>query len=255
MEKVLLNIDKGIATVTINNTKALNALSVDVMEEIIETFNKIDRDASVVVAVITGAGDKAFAAGADLTTFETATQETGITMSKLGQLLCDTIAHCRVPVIAAVNGVAFGGGMETTLACDIRLAAENAKFGQQEVIWGIMPAWGGTQRLPQLVGKSDAMKILLTGEPINAQEAYRMGLVSGVYPQADLMNQAYELAKKIVNNGPDNVRFIKKVVAEGETYITRAGLAMEGEMLGRCFNSGEPWKRVEKFLANSKKKN
>jgi len=252
MSQVLLKIEDGIATVTINRPEALNALTLEVLEEIGRVFAEIDKDPSVVVAVLTGAGDKAFIAGADIGLFLTLDQHNAQIGSKMGQVVCDRIAYCSVPVIAAVNGFAYGGGMEFALACDIRLASENAMFGQQEVLWGNFPGWGGTQRLPGLVGRSDAMKIILTGEAINSAEAYRIGLVSGVYPQAEFMNRVYELAKKIVKNGPDNIRYAKKAVAEGARYVSSAGLALENELWGRCFASDEPKKRVQRFFAKSK---
>lgn len=253
MSEVLLKIQDGIATVTINRPEALNALTLDVVEEIGRAFAGIDRDPSVVVAVLTGAGDKAFIAGADIGLFLTLDQPNAQKGSQIGQLVCNSIAYCSVPVIAAVNGFAYGGGMEFALACDIRLASENAMFGQQEVLWGNFPGWGGTQRLPRLVGQSDAMKIILTGEPINSAEAYRMGLVSGVYPQDGFMDSVYELAGKIVRNGPDNIRYAKKAVVEG-IRISSAGLALENELWGRCFAGDEPKKRVQRFFAKSKGK-
>lgn len=252
MEKVILTIDNGLATVTINNVKTHNALAVDVLEGLIQAFTQIDKDSSVIVAILTGAGDKAFAAGADLSTFMTTTPEDAIEMSKLGQAACNSIAYCSVPVIAAINGVAYGGGMEVALACDIRIASENAKFGQQEANWGIIPAWGGTQRLQMVVGQSDAMRIILTAEPFDAQEAYRMSLVSAVYPQAELMDRSYEMAKKIVAIGGAHIRYAKKAMAQGANYVTKAGLALENELIAHCFRLGTPKKRVEKFLAKKK---
>ena len=252
MSQVVLIIEDGIATVTINRPDALNALTLEVLEEIGQIFTEIENDPSVVVAILTGAGDKAFIAGADISLFLTLDQTNAQRGSKIGQVVCDRIAYCKVPVIAAVNGFAYGGGMEFALACDIRLASENAMFGQQEVKWGNFPGWGGSQRLPWLVGRSDAMKIILTGEPISSAEAYRMGLVSDVYPSAELMDKAYELAKKIVKNGPDNIRYAKKAVSEGARYVSTAGLALENELWGRCFASDEPKKRVQRFFAKSK---
>jgi enoyl-CoA hydratase len=252
MSQVLLKIENGIATVTINRPEAMNALNLEILEEIGRVFDDIGRDPSVVVAVLTGAGEKAFIAGADISIFLTLDQANAQKGSKMGQVVCDKIAYCNVPVIAAVNGFAFGGGMEFALACDIRLASENAMFGQQEVKWGNFPGWGGSQRLPGLVGRSDAMKIILTGEPVSAAEAYRLGLVSGVYPQAEFMDRVYELAAKIVKNGPDNIRYAKKAVAEGARYVSSAGLALENELWGRCFAGDEPKKRVQRFFARNK---
>ncbi|MFZ5643743.1 MAG: enoyl-CoA hydratase/isomerase family protein [Bacillota bacterium] len=252
MGHVLLKIEDGIATVTINRPEALNALNLDILQEIGQAFDEIEKDPSVVVAILTGAGDKAFIAGADISIFMTLDQPTAQKGSKMGQVVCDKIAYCSVPVIAAVNGFAYGGGNEFALACDIRLASENAMFGQQEVLWGNFPGWGGSQRLPGLVGRSDAMKMILTGEPINAAEAYRIGLVSGVYPQAEFMDRVYELAKKIVRNGPDNIRYAKKAVSQGARYVSEAGLALENELWGRCFASDEPKKRVQRFFSKSK---
>ncbi len=253
MNQVLLEIDRGIATVTVNRPEAMNALTMETVREIGQAFNELEKDPSVIVAILTGAGEKAFIAGADISIFLTLDQSSAQAGSQAGQIVCDKIAYCSVPVIAAVNGLAFGGGMEFALACDIRLASENAVFGQQEVLWGTFPGWGGCQRLPWLVGRSDAMKIILTGEPINAAEAYRIGLVSGVYPQGQFQEQVYELAQKIAKNGPDNIRYAKKAVAQGASYVTQSGLALENELWGRCFTADEPKKRVKQFFARNRK--
>ncbi|MDH7479950.1 MAG: enoyl-CoA hydratase/isomerase family protein, partial [Syntrophomonadaceae bacterium] len=197
MSQVILNIDDGIATVTVNRPRVMNALNLETVREIGRAFQQIEEDPSVVVAVLTGAGDQAFIGGADISLFLSLDQNTAQMGSQLGQRVCDTIAYCSVPVIAAVNGIAYGGGMEFALACDIRLASENAVFGQLEVKWGNLPGWGGTQRLPWLVSRSDAMRIILSGEPFSAAEAYRMGLVSAVYPPSEFHQQVYRLARQI----------------------------------------------------------
>ncbi|NPV92129.1 MAG: crotonase [Firmicutes bacterium] len=253
MSLVLLEINGGIATVTVNRPEYMNSLTLDTVREIDRAFGAIEDDPSVVAAILTGAGDKAFIAGVDLSVMLTLDQRTAQAGSRMGQIVCDRIAYCKAPVIAAVNGVAYGGGMEFALACDIRVASENAMFGQQEVLWGNFPGWGGTQRLPGLVGRSDAMKMILTGDPINAAEAYRIGLVSDVYPPGEFQERVLALAKKIVKNGPDNVRYAKKAVAEGCRYVNQSGLSLENELWGLCFTSDEPRKRVERFFARGKK--
>lgn len=248
MESVMLNIENGVATVTINRPESMNSLNLDVLQKIKHSFQEIAADPSLTVAVLTGAGDKAFIAGADIKLFLALDQAAAQAGSEEGQVVCEQIANCPVPVIAAVNGLAFGGGMEFALACDIRLASDNAMFGQQEVLWGCFPGWGGTQRLPHLIGRSDAMKIILTGEPISAVEAYRIGLVSAVYPSAEFRQKVTEFASKIVKNGCSNIRYAKKAVACGAPCTDQAGLSLESELWGRCFSSDEPRQRVEKFL-------
>jgi len=252
MERLVLEIVDGIATVTVNKPESFNALDPEMLEALHVTFEKIDNDDDVVAVVVTGAGNKAFVGGADIKTILTSTVTTSKAMSKLGQSAYEKITHCRKPVIAAVNGIAYGGGFELANSCDIRLASENAKFGALEVIWGIMPAWTGTQRLPQLIGRSDAMKILLTGDVFDANEAYRIGLVSGVYPQDELMDRAYELAKKIVKNGKVNTSNIKRAVAEGADGVTKTGLALEAELAALCFTVDVPKQRAEAFLSRNK---
>jgi enoyl-CoA hydratase len=252
MSRVILDIKDGVARVTLNTPETYNALTKEMVEEIYEVFGKIEDDPTAVVAVVTGAG-KAFAAGADISTFLTSDQESSRAMSKLGQVVYDRIAYSKVAVIAAINGVAFGGGLELALCSDIRIASEKAKFGAQEAVWGLLPGWGGTQRLPWIVGRSNAMKILLTGDIFDANEAYRMGMVSDVYQQDEFRDKVDELANKIARNGPDNIHYIKRCVTEGASYTTRSGLALENEALGLCFLKGVPKQRAKKFLAKKKK--
>jgi enoyl-CoA hydratase len=251
MSRVLLEVTDGVAKVTLNTPESYNALTKEMILELYDVFGRIEEDPSVVVSFITGAG-KAFAAGADISTFLTSTQESSRAMSKLGQTVYDRIAHSKTAVIAAVNGVAFGGGLELALCSDIRLASEKAKFGAQEGAWGLLPGWGGTQRLPWIVGRSDAMKILMTGDVFDAAEAYRMGMVSEVHPADEFIDKAYDLAKKIAANGPDNIYYIKRCVSEGAEYTTRSGLALENEALGLCFLKGVPTQRAKTFLERKK---
>lgn len=248
MKDVLLEIENGVALVTINRAQFMNALNLDVLKEISQAFDEIAANSSLTLAVLTGAGNSAFIAGADIKLFLNLDQAGAQAGSEAGQLVCEQIAGSPVPVIAAVNGLAFGGGMEFALACDIRLASENAMFGQQEVLWGCFPGWGGSQRLPRLIGRSDAMKMILTGEPIDAAEAYRVGLVSAVYPAVEFRQRVKEFTNKIIKNGRDNIRYAKKAVAQGAPYVNQAGLSLENELWGRCFTSDEPRKRVERFL-------
>jgi enoyl-CoA hydratase len=252
MERVRLDIADAVAAVTLNTPETHNALTKEMIEALYEAFGKIEEDPSVAVTVVTGAG-KAFAAGADISTFLTSTQESARAMSRLGQIVYDRIAYCKTPVIAAVNGAAFGGGLELALCCDIRLASEKAKFGALEAVWGLLPGWGGTQRLPRIVGRSDAMTILLTGDVFDADEAYRTGLVSAVYAHAEFTDKVYALANKIAKNGPDNMRNIKRCVSEGAACTTKAGLALENELLGLCFGTGIPKRRAEVFLEKKKR--
>ncbi|MDR1042675.1 MAG: enoyl-CoA hydratase/isomerase family protein [Clostridiales Family XIII bacterium] len=251
MERVVLNISDGVANVTLNTPDTYNALTKGMVDDLYDAFESIEEDPDAVVTVVTGAG-KAFAAGADISTFLTSDQESSRAMSKFGQKVYGRIAGSKTAVIAAVNGAAFGGGLELAACCDIRIASEKAKFGAQEAAWGLLPGWGGTQRLPWLVGRSNAMKILLTGDIFDAVDAYRMGFVSEVSTADEFTGKVEELAKKIARNGPDNIYYIKRCVSEGAGYTTSAGLALENESLGLCFLKGVPGQRAEAFF-NKKK--
>ena len=214
MEFVTYEQDGFVGIVTINRPKALNALNSEVLKEIEAAFDAIDLDATRAV-ILTGAGEKSFVAGADIGEMSTLTKEEGEAFGKTGNDVFRKIETFPIPVIAAVNGFALGGGCEISMSCDIRLCSDNAVFGQPEVGLGITPGFGGTQRLARLVGAGKAKEMIYTAFNIKADEAYRIGLVNAVYPQAELMDAAKKMAAKIAKNAPIAVRACKKAINEG----------------------------------------
>lgn len=219
-----------IAFVTIDRQKVLNALNMAVMTELREAFTQIKDDAEVRVAILTGAGEKAFVAGADIGELNKNNPIEAKAYTHKGQAVLDLIENLGKPVIAAVNGFALGGGCELAMACTFRIASENAKFGQPEVKLGIIPGYGGSQRLPRLVGKGWAMQNLLTGDIVSAQEAHRIGLVNEVLPPADLLKRCEEIAKKIIANAPLAVQYTMEAVNHGMEMPLLEGLFLEATL-------------------------
>jgi enoyl-CoA hydratase len=207
--------EDGIAVVTINRPDKLNALNAAVIGEIDAVFAELDADKSVRGVILTGAGEKAFVAGADIAELAKATPVEGRALGKRGQHVFERIEWFRAPVIAAVNGFALGGGCELAMACHIRVASENARLGTPEVKLGLICGYAGTQRLPRLVGRGRALEILLTGEMVNAEEAYRIGLVNRVVPKAELMNESVALMKKMIGNAPLSLEYTIHAVNAG----------------------------------------
>src|ERR1019366_5557084 len=206
-ENILLEKKNSIAYVTVNRPKVLNALNMATMEELGVACQEIKTDSSIRVAILTGAGERAFVAGADIGELAKQDAVSGKAYGHRGQAVLDLIENLGKPVIACINGFALGGGCELALACSMRLASENAKLGQPEVHLGMVPGYGGTQRLPRLVGKGLAMQMVLGGEMITAQEAYRIGLVNEVTATADLIPRAEAIAAKIIANAPLAVQY------------------------------------------------
>ncbi|MFQ5790043.1 MAG: enoyl-CoA hydratase/isomerase family protein [Acidobacteriota bacterium] len=222
----------GISVVTINRPKVLNALNFETMGELAAAFASLARDGSVRGIVVTGAGEKAFVAGADIKELERETPESGHESSIRGQSVFRQIEAVGKPVVAAVNGFALGGGLELALACHMRIAAEEAKMGLPEVKLGAMPGYGGTQRLGRLIGKGRALQMILTGEPIDAAEAYRIGLVNRVVPRGELLEAARALLQKVLRNGPLAVRNALIAVDRGLDGSSEEGLALEASLFG-----------------------
>src|ERR1700751_3925605 len=214
-ENIILEKKNATAYVTVNRPKVLNALNMATMEELRAAFHDIKSDHGIRVAVLTGSGEKAFIAGADIGELAKHGAVSGKEYTHRGQSVLNLIENLGKPVIACINGFALGGGCEVAMACTFRLASENAKLGQPEVKLGIIPGYGGTQRLPRLVGKGVAMQLLLTGEMISAQEALRSGLVNEVTPPAELIPRAQAIAQKIVANGPLAVQYTMEAVNKG----------------------------------------
>ena len=251
MEFVTYEQDGFVGIVTINRPKALNALNSDVLKEIEATFDAIDLDATRAV-ILTGAGEKSFVAGADIGEMSTLTKEEGEAFGKVGNDVFRKIETFPIPVIAAINGFALGGGCEISMSCDIRICSDNAVFGQPEVGLGITPGFGGTQRLARLVGAGKAKEIIYTAFNIKADEAYRIGLVNAVYPQAELMDAAKKMAAKIAKNAPIAVRASKKAINEGLDVDMDQAIVVEEKAFGSCFETEDQRAGMEAFLNKTK---
>src|SRR6266404_5565213 len=231
-ENVLLEKKNSIAYVTVNRPKVLNALSLATMEELGIAFQEIKNDSTIRVAILTGAGEKAFVAGADIGELAKQDAVSGKEYAHRGQAVLDLIENLGKPVIACINGFALGGGCELALACTMRLASDNAKLGQPEVKLGIIPGYGGTQRLPRLVGKGLAMQMVLGGEMITAQEAHRIGVVNEVTTAAELIPRAEAIAAKIIANAPLAVQYAMEAVNKGMEMPLAEGLYLEAVLFG-----------------------
>lgn len=230
MQNIRLEKKNQIAYVTIDRPKVLNALNMQTMGELRETFIQLKDDAEVRVVLLTGAGEKAFVAGADINELQKNNPIEAKAYTHRGQAVLELIENLGKPVIACINGFALGGGCELALACTMRLASETAKLGQPEVKLGIIGGYGGTQRLPRLVGKGPALQILLTGEMISAQEAHRIGLVNEVVPAAQLIPRAEEIARKIIANGPLAIQYTLEAVNKGMEMPLAEGLFLEATL-------------------------
>ena len=243
--------NENITVIRLNRPKALNALNSEVLAEIEEAFDGIDLEQSRCV-IITGAGDKSFVAGADISEMSSLTKAEGEAFGKKGNDIFRKIETFPIPVIAAVNGYALGGGNELAMSCDIRIASENAVFGQPETGLGITPGFGGTQRLARLIGPGKAKELLYTASNIKADQALAVGLVNAVYPQEELMEQAMKLAKKIARNAPIAVRASKKAVNEGLELGMDDAIALEEKLFGDCFETEDQIEGMKAFLEKRK---
>ena len=238
----------SIAYVTIDRPKVLNALNTPTWTDLHTAFEDVKKDASVRGVILTGAGDKAFIAGADISELANVDAYDAEESSRFGQGVLDLIENLGKPVIAAINGFALGGGCETAMACTIRIAVEHARFGQPEVKLGLLPGGGGTQRLPRLVGKGRALQLILTGETISAQEAYRIGLVNEVVPAADLIARAETILKQILANAPIALKFSLEAVNKGLETAQSEGLALEASYFGICAATEDKKEGTSAFL-------
>src|SRR5213592_2335951 len=248
-ETLLFDIDAGVARVTINRPDKLNALNDQVMAELGDAAARIATDDVIRGAILTGAGPKAFVAGADIGDLAKQGPFDGKARALRGQAVLRRLETCGKPVIAAVNGFALGGGCELAMACHIRIASENAKFGQPEVKLGIAPGYGGTQRLPRLVGKGVALQLILTGEMIDAQEAYRIGLVNKVVPAADVLMESEKLLRAILAMGPLAVRLALEAVDQGLEMSLDEGLLLEANHFGLLAATHDMKEGLGAFLA------
>ena len=245
--------EKGIVKLTINRPEVRNALNAATRQEIRNAIGEIEKDEDVRVVIITGAGEKAFISGADITAFKDATpimmEESA---STLGQQLFSDIENLSVPVIAMINGFCLGGGLELAMCCDIRIASENAKFGQPEINIGIFPGAGGTQRLPRLIGWGKAKELIYTGKIIDAAEAERIGLVDKVVPPDRLEEEVEQLAATIASKSPLIIKLVKKVINRGMYTDLAAGLAYEKANFALCFATEDHIEGVTAFLEKRK---
>jgi len=247
-ENLLYEKRNGIGYVAVNRPEKLNALNRKTMDELHDCFQEIERDDEVRAVILTGAGEKAFVGGADINELAVQTPVEGKELSRRGQKILDLIEQLGKPVIAAVNGYALGGGCELALACTIRIASENARLGQPEVKLGLIPGYAGTQRLPRLVGRGRALEMVLSGEPVSAAEAYRIGLVNQVVPAQDLMATAEKLAQKILANAPLAVKFALEAVNHGLEMTQAEGQFLEANLFGLCCTTADMKEGTRAFL-------
>ena len=253
MEFINYEVDSAVAVLTINRPKALNALNSAVLDELNAALDAIDLN-EVRALIITGAGEKSFVAGADIGEMSTLTKAEGEAFGKKGNDVFRKIETLPIPVIAAVNGFALGGGCEISLACDIRICSENAVFGQPEVGLGITPGVGGTQRLARTVGVGMAKQMIYTARNIKAPEALRIGLVNAVYPIEELMVAAKKMASMIASNAPIAVRNCKKAINDGLQTDIESGVAIEEKLFGDCFETEDQRYGMAFFLDRNKDK-
>ena len=248
MENVKLEKKNAIAYVTIDRPKVLNALNMATMNELGEIFTELAGDREIRVVILTGAGEKSFVAGADINELARNNPVEAKAYTHRGQAVLDLIENLGKPVIACINGFALGGGCEIAMACTMRLASEDAKIGQPEVKLGLIPGYGGTQRLPRLVGKGLAMQILLTGEMISTKEAHRIGLVNEVLPADKLISRAEEIAGKIIANAPLAIQYCLEAINQGMNVTLQEGLFLEATLFGICCATEDKNEGTRAFL-------
>ncbi len=247
-QTLLLEIKDGVATITINRPDKLNALNDQVVDELAQAAERVATEPAIRGVIITGAGTKAFVAGADIGDLARQGPFDGKARALRGQAMLRRLETCGKPVIAAVNGYALGGGCELAMACHLRLASESARFGQPEVKLGITPGYGGTQRLPRLVGKGVALQLILTAEPIDAREAHRIGLVNKVVPGDQLLAEAEKMVRGILAMGPLAVRLALEAVDQGLEMTLEEGLLLEANHFGLLASTNDMKEGLTAFL-------
>jgi enoyl-CoA hydratase/carnithine racemase len=248
LANVLYERKGAVAYVTVNRPKVLNALNTQTWSDLRKAFQDARDDTEIRGVILTGAGDKAFIAGADISELAQVSAVEAEQSSRFGQQVLDLIENLGKPVIAAVNGFALGGGCETAMACTIRLAVETARFGQPEVALGLVPGGGGTQRLPRLVGKGRALQLILSGEMITAEEAYRIGLVNEIVPSAELIARAEAILQKIAANAPIAIKFALEAANKGMETSQGQGLLLEASYFGLCAATEDKTEGTTAFL-------
>jgi len=252
LKNVIYEKSEGIAIITINRPDALNALNAETIDEILQCLEDIAKDDNVRAVILTGAGPKAFCAGADIKAMKGMTALDARKLSQMGYKLCKAIENLEKPVIAAINGYALGGGLEVAMACDLRIASEKARMGQTEINIGLIPGWGGTQRLPRLVGKTLAKEMVFTGKMIDAQTAYQRGLVNKVVPPEQLMDAAKEMAKELANKAPVALKLSKMLINHGLETDLDTALVLEREAFGVVASTEDLQEGVSAFLEKRK---
>lgn len=247
-EFLKLDVQEKIATLEVNRPKALNALNEGVLKELEKCYEHLEKNTSVRVVILTGNGEKAFVAGADIALMKDYNSSQGHEFGKLGQTAFDKIEKSSIVTIAAINGFALGGGLELALSCDIRIGSTAAQVGLPEVTLGIIPGFGGTQRLARLIGPGLAKELVFTGDRIKSDEALRIGILNKVYEPADLLAEAKKLADKIVARGPAAIRAAKKVINEGLNTDQDKGMLLERDAFGKLFDTPEPKEGLSAFI-------
>jgi len=247
---LLTSLENGLMVVTINRADKLNALNKDVMSDLDELINEIESNSQIKAVIITGAGQKAFVAGADISEFLGLNNDEGKALAKKGQDIFHRIENCKKPIVAAVNGFALGGGCELAMACHFRIASDNAKFGQPEVNLGLIPGYGGTQRLVQLIGKGRALELLMTGNTIDASIALDYGLVNHVVPNDDLLPKAKMILEQIISKAP--LAVAKCITAANSVFSDQNGYEVELKSFGECFNTNDMKEGTAAFLGKRK---
>lgn len=255
LKNVILEKEGHLAIVTINRPKALNALNSETLNDLNAVVDDLEKDNNIYAVILTGAGEKSFVAGADISEMKDLNEEQGKEFGTLGNKVFRRIETLNKPVIAAVSGFALGGGCEISMACDIRIASDKAVFGQPEVGLGITPGFGGTQRLARIVGLGKAKEMIYTAQNIKADEAYRIGLVNKVVPLEDLMDEAKKMASKIIANAPVAVRLCKDAIDRGMQVSIDEAIMIEAEDFGKCFATEDQTEGMTAFLERRKEKN
>ena len=255
LKNVILEKEEHLAIVTINRPKALNALNSETLKDLDTVIADLENDSNIYAVILTGAGEKSFVAGADISEMKDLNENEGKEFGSLGNKVFLRLENLNKPVIAAIQGFALGGGCEISMACDIRIASDKAVFGQPEVGLGITPGFGGTQRLARIVGLGKAKEMIYTARNIKADEAYRIGLVNKVVPLESLMDEAKAMASKIIANAPIAVRMSKDAINRGMQVSIEKAVEIEAENFGKCFASSDQTEGMTAFLERRKEKN